>query len=208
MTTHPCEILLMWLNGVDFEHKKESLDYWPLRISLTNVRYPTFDVNENQGTRYILLSMNGFVEVKWTAEFIHQETLMYFLSRWRGYLPLRHAGSYVHYLTLTWFQIMWWCRWDKPCWKVGLKESHINQLEYKHNCLKDTRFEELIQIYKIDWEPCPLVTSFSSKVFVQLCQTSFFSQKEIFFPLLFHLFIYNNNFPTTLKRRHLSSCER
>ena len=69
--------------------------------SLTNARYTTFDVNGNQGTRYILLVMNKCVEVKWTIEFIHQETLMYSLSRWQGYLPLRHAWSQVPYLTLT-----------------------------------------------------------------------------------------------------------
>ena len=38
------------------------IDHWG--GSLTNARYPTFDVNGNQGTRYILLAMNGFVEVK------------------------------------------------------------------------------------------------------------------------------------------------
>ena len=89
----PCTILLMWINSVDVEHKQESLDYWPLRKSLTNVRYPTYDVNGNQGTRYILLVTNIFVEVESTTEFIHQETLMYSLGRWQGYLPLRHVGS-------------------------------------------------------------------------------------------------------------------
>jgi len=88
-----CAILLMWINCVDVEHKQEPLDYQPLRKSLTNVTYPTFDVNGNQGTTHILLAMNRFFEVEWAAEFIHQETLMYFLGRWQGYLPLRHVGS-------------------------------------------------------------------------------------------------------------------
>ena len=68
-------------------------DHWG--GSLTNARYPTFDVNGNQGTRYILRAMNRFVEVEWTVEFFCQETLMNFLSNWQGYLPLRHAGSQV-----------------------------------------------------------------------------------------------------------------
>ena len=88
-----CAILLMWINNVDVEHKKELLDYRPFRKSLTNSRYPTFDVNENQGTRYILLAMNRFFEVEWTIEFICQETLLYSLGRWQGCLPLRHASS-------------------------------------------------------------------------------------------------------------------
>jgi len=37
-----------------------------------DVIYPTFDVNDNQGTRYILLAMNGIIEAQWTAKFIHQ----------------------------------------------------------------------------------------------------------------------------------------
>lgn len=99
--TCPCVIVHMWINGVDVEYKKESLYYRLLRISLTNARYPTFDVNGNQGTRYILLAMNIFVEVECYEKFLHQETLIYLLSRWQIYLPLRHAGSQVPYLTLT-----------------------------------------------------------------------------------------------------------
>lgn len=89
----PCAILLMWINGVDVEHKQESFDSRPLRKSLTNVRYPTFDVNGNQSTSYIRLAMNIFFKFEWNVEFIHQETLMYSLGRWQGYLPLSHAGS-------------------------------------------------------------------------------------------------------------------
>ena len=101
---------------------------------LTSARYPTYNVNGNQGTRYIQTVMNRFVEVEWTVEFFCQETLMYFLGKWQGYLPLRHVGSKVS-KNVSSFKPRKWFGVDglKLCWKESLDESSIIQLSTEHD---------------------------------------------------------------------------